>query len=75
MRFYYLAEGKEIGSMTIQDFWFERRYIREDGKNNNVMVTIYTAKQDLDPYNGSGIVQLQQGEEYDDMDSASSAAA
>eukprot|EP00971_Amphidinium_carterae_P163395 3239826-Amphidinium_carterae.1 len=69
MKFQYLAEGRDIGAMTLQDFWFETRYIRETGvfggtKRVEVMVTTHTAKKIEDPYNGTGIVEQPQGEGY-----------
>eukprot|EP00971_Amphidinium_carterae_P225103 4465317-Amphidinium_carterae.1 len=62
MRFQYLAEGREVGEMTLQDFWFETRYITKtrgftDTKMVHVMVTTHTAKKREDPYNGTGIAE------------------
>eukprot|EP00971_Amphidinium_carterae_P132240 2619615-Amphidinium_carterae.1 len=56
MKFYYLAEGRAIGDMTYQDFWFEKRTIPDPLgfgglKNIEVMVTTLTAKRASDPYN------------------------
>eukprot|EP00971_Amphidinium_carterae_P146677 2907079-Amphidinium_carterae.1 len=79
MWFYYLAEGRKVGSMTVQDIWFERRFIREDGstngKNKDVMLTAYTAKGDADPYNGNGIVEPPTDQAKNDSTGSASAAA
>eukprot|EP00971_Amphidinium_carterae_P066306 1313164-Amphidinium_carterae.1 len=62
LKFFYLAEGRDVGAMTLQDFWFETRYVRdtrgfEGTKRVEVMVTTHTAKRNEDPYNGTGIVE------------------
>eukprot|EP00971_Amphidinium_carterae_P152074 3014225-Amphidinium_carterae.1 len=66
LKFYYLAEGREMGEMTYQDFWFERRNIPNQifggMKTVDVMVTTLTAKRARDPYNGAGIVEQPTGE-------------
>eukprot|EP00971_Amphidinium_carterae_P197644 3922624-Amphidinium_carterae.1 len=59
MKFRYLAEGREVGAMTIQDFWFETRCINDTRgfgqiRRLDVMVTTFTAKKEEDPYNGTG---------------------
>eukprot|EP00971_Amphidinium_carterae_P167794 3324563-Amphidinium_carterae.2 len=60
MRFYYLAEGKEVGAMTVHDIWFERRLVdsgkpNEKKKNTSVMImcTTFTAKRNENPYNSN----------------------
>eukprot|EP00971_Amphidinium_carterae_P321448 6389639-Amphidinium_carterae.1 len=68
MKFYYLAEGRQVGSMTVHDFWFERRYFVDEKdsmkrvKDVNVMVTTYTAKRQGDPYNGAGAAEQPTGD-------------
>eukprot|EP00971_Amphidinium_carterae_P109993 2178566-Amphidinium_carterae.1 len=62
MKFQYLAEGRDVGAMTLQDFWFETRYIYDprgfgDTKKLDVM-------EIEDPYNGTGIVERPQGEGF-----------
>eukprot|EP00971_Amphidinium_carterae_P170083 3370087-Amphidinium_carterae.1 len=62
MKFYYLAEGREIGEMAYQDFWFEKREVPDPlgfgrTKSADVMVTTLTAKRASDPYNGTGVVE------------------
>eukprot|EP00971_Amphidinium_carterae_P166029 3290778-Amphidinium_carterae.1 len=67
MKFQYLAEGREVGAMMIQDFWFETRYINDPKgfggvKRLDVMVTTFTARKKDDPYNGTGVVEQPAGE-------------
>eukprot|EP00971_Amphidinium_carterae_P054121 1065671-Amphidinium_carterae.1 len=67
MKFCYLAEGREIGEMTYQDFWFEKRILPDPlgfggTKQVDVMVTSFTAKRAGDPYNGVGMVEQPTGE-------------
>eukprot|EP00971_Amphidinium_carterae_P045829 901675-Amphidinium_carterae.1 len=62
MKFNYLAEGREIGEMTYQDFWFEKRNFPDPLgfgriRSKDVMVTTLTAKRASDPYNGTGVVE------------------
>eukprot|EP00971_Amphidinium_carterae_P308417 6128893-Amphidinium_carterae.1 len=62
MKFRYLAEGRDVGAMTIQDFWFETRYIHynkgfEDVNKLDVMVPTFTARKRDDPYNGTGVAE------------------
>eukprot|EP00971_Amphidinium_carterae_P282549 5609515-Amphidinium_carterae.1 len=61
MKFYYLAEGREIGEMTYQDYWFEKRNLPDPifgrVRQVEVMATTLTAKRASDPYNGTGIVE------------------
>eukprot|EP00971_Amphidinium_carterae_P109158 2161479-Amphidinium_carterae.7 len=66
MKFYYVAEGRQVGAMTVHDFLFERRNVvnlntATKVKNLNVMVTTFTAKKREDPYNGAGIVEQPSG--------------
>eukprot|EP00971_Amphidinium_carterae_P194249 3854500-Amphidinium_carterae.1 len=67
MKFYYLAEGREVGEMTYQDFWFEKRNVPDllgfgGTRHTDVMVTTLTAKRSSDPYNGTGNVEQPTGE-------------
>eukprot|EP00971_Amphidinium_carterae_P090950 1800215-Amphidinium_carterae.1 len=67
MKFFYLAEGREVGEMTYQDFWFETRYLPDPlgfgGRIRvDVMVTTHTAKKESDPYNGTGVVDQPTGD-------------
>eukprot|EP00971_Amphidinium_carterae_P125315 2482678-Amphidinium_carterae.2 len=68
MKLCYHAEGRQVGAMTIHDFWFERRTIVdlksfEQTKNLNVMVTTFTAKKRDDPYNCASVVERPLGED------------
>eukprot|EP00971_Amphidinium_carterae_P238675 4737920-Amphidinium_carterae.1 len=67
LKFYYLAEGRNIGEMTYQDFWFENRHVPDPLGfggyiNVDVMVTTHTAKRESDPYNGTGVADQPTGE-------------
>eukprot|EP00971_Amphidinium_carterae_P146346 2900838-Amphidinium_carterae.1 len=79
MRFYYFVEGKDVGSMTVRDIWFERRHVevegKPEGKNQDVMLTTFTAKREADPYNGAGVVERPTDVNQNETTDSASASA
>eukprot|EP00971_Amphidinium_carterae_P271501 5386984-Amphidinium_carterae.3 len=78
IRFVYTAEGKDVGSMTYQEMWFEERRVRKDGVSDEimkeyVMVTAQTATQIVDPFNGTGPKEEKQTNDENEIGESVSA--